>query len=85
MCRVDSGFKLFVCGLRHSSDKVVCSRIVEIDPLGGFGFDELVVDKVGSVGGTGDLFMCCGIVKCRGSGSGWGELLGSGMESPFGY
>lgn len=60
----DGRFELLVCRLGHSCDEVVRGGIVQVDPLGGLGLDELVVEEVLCIYGL-DLVVC-GRIGCGG-------------------
>lgn len=75
--------ELSIGGLGHSSDEVIGSRIVEIDPRRGLRGDKLVVDEVGCVNDIGDLFVIGGVIECCWAGG--CQMAGGGMKSPFGH
>lgn len=62
LSRLDGCPQLGVGGLRNAGDEVVCGGVVQVDPLGGGGGGEFVVDEVLRVLWRGDLLVVHGVV-----------------------
>lgn len=80
--RFDGGAELLISALGHTGDEVVCSRVIQVDPLRSLGGNEFVIEKICSVNGVGNSLVGGRVFSSgasRGGGCG-GELSGGGME-----
>lgn len=83
LCAVHCGSQLCICTLWDASDEVVRCGVVEVDPLGSLGGDELIVEDVVRFPCRLNWLMGS-VVTLRGNCGGGLEVPCCSMETPYG-